>query len=271
MAIKLFVTDMDGTLLNSQHIISEENKQAVQEAAAAGVTVTIATGRAYSTTLDYAKELGVDVPIITYNGALIRTVKGKELFASYLEPAVVEDVLRYSFSRDWYVQLYNHTENSDHLYIEKSCEFSNYYEVMVGAKGDPVGREGMLHHCSHVPKMLVMTKGDAETKAVLAELQSVFGNRIFPVQSNEVFAEISGENVNKGAAVLHLAGIMGIKADEIMVIGDSHNDLPMMKVAGKRVAMGNADETVKNICDYLTSDCDADGVAAALRKYVLKQ
>ena len=271
MAIKLFVTDMDGTLLNSQHVISEGNKQAVQEAAAAGVTVTIATGRAYSTTLDYAKELGVDVPIITYNGALIRTVKGKELFASYLEPEVVADVLRYSFSRDWYVQLYNHTEDSDHLYIEESCDFSHAYEVMVGAKGDPVGREGMLQHCSHVPKMLVMTKGDAETKAVLAELRSVFGSRIFPVQSNEVFAEIIGENVNKGAAVLHLADILGVKADEIMVIGDSHNDLPMMKIAGKKVAMGNADEKVKNICDYLTTDCDADGVAAALRKYVLKQ
>ena len=76
--------------------------------------------------------------------------------------------------------------------------------------------------------------------------------------------------MNKGAAVLQLANQLGIKADEIMVIGDSHNDLPMMKVAGKSVAMGNADEKAKAVCDYLTSDCDADGVAEALRKYVLK-
>ena len=80
--IKLFVTDMDGTLLNREHRISPENRRAVREATAAGVTVTIATGRMHESALPYARELGVDVPIITYNGALIKSVTGREYFSS---------------------------------------------------------------------------------------------------------------------------------------------------------------------------------------------
>ena len=77
MAIKLFVTDLDGTLLPTQATVSEGNIRAVQEAVAAGVTVTIATGRMYRAALPVAQALGVNVPIITYNGALIKTVDGK--------------------------------------------------------------------------------------------------------------------------------------------------------------------------------------------------
>ena len=82
MTVKMFVTDLDGTLLNKEHRISAENKKAVQEAVAAGVVVTIATGRMYESALPYAKELEVDVPIITYNGALIRSVGGRDYYSS---------------------------------------------------------------------------------------------------------------------------------------------------------------------------------------------
>ena len=84
--IKLIATDLDGTLLPTGTEISPENIEAAKKAAAAGVTVTIATGRMYRAALPVAKNLGVDVPIITYNGALIRTVSGKTLFSSGAYP-----------------------------------------------------------------------------------------------------------------------------------------------------------------------------------------
>ena len=93
MAIKLFVTDLDGTLLDKEHHISEENKRAIREAVERGVVVTIATGRMYVSALPFAKELGVDVPIITYNGALIKSVSGEEYFNAYLPEDAVKDVL----------------------------------------------------------------------------------------------------------------------------------------------------------------------------------
>ena len=77
MSVKLFVTDLDGTLLPSGKDVPRENIEAVQKAVRAGVIVTIATGRMYRAALPVAEALGVDVPIITYNGALIKSTKGK--------------------------------------------------------------------------------------------------------------------------------------------------------------------------------------------------
>ena len=265
MAIKLFVTDMDGTLLNSQHIISEENKQAVQEAAAAGVTVTIATGRAYSTTLDYAKELGVDVPIITYNGALIKSVSGEEYFNAYLPEDAVKDVLDYCLAKDWHIQVYS----DDVLYFAERNAYAQGYENLAGLQGEVVGRAGLYEHMQRVPKMLSITDGAEETDARVAELRKVFAGRVFPVKSNPNYAEIIGIGINKATSLEKLAAKLGFTMDEVMAIGDSNNDLPMLKAAGHSVAMGNANDEVKAACGYVTADCEQSGVAEAIRKYVL--
>ena len=82
--IKLFVSDIDGTLLETGKKISNKNISAVQKMVDAGITVTIATGRMYKAALPIAKELGVNVPIITYNGALIKSVDGEILHSEYL-------------------------------------------------------------------------------------------------------------------------------------------------------------------------------------------
>ena len=261
MAIKLFVTDMDGTLLNREHRISEENKQAIREAAEAGVIVTIATGRTYGSTLN--------VPIITYNGAVIRTVAGEDLFTAYLDEKIVTEVLQYCFARNWYVQVYAHDGNEDRIYIDQACEQSRNYESSIGAVCTPAGRDGMLEKTKNVPKILVVTAGTEETLAVIADLGEAFRGRVFPVKSSAIFAEVNSKGVNKGSSVLRLAERFGIQPDEIMVIGDSANDLAMMRVAGHSVAMGNADADVKAVCEYVTGDCDDSGVAQAIRKYVL--
>ena len=90
MAIRMIVTDLDGTLLNSRFRIPAENKAALQAAAAKGVFVTLATGRMYSSARPYALELGIDAPIITYNGAVVKSVQGEVLLRQYASsPGVV--------------------------------------------------------------------------------------------------------------------------------------------------------------------------------------
>lgn len=113
MQAKLFVTDMDGTLLNNEHKISKGNKHMIKRAVEAGVIFTIATGRMYASALPYAQELELDVPIITYNGALIKTAGGKELYASYLDEAVVKDLLDFAQECELYIHLYS----DDQLYF----------------------------------------------------------------------------------------------------------------------------------------------------------
>lgn len=106
MNIKMLVTDIDGTLLPAGMEVPRRNVEAVQRAARAGVTVTVATGRMYRAALPVARALGVDVPIITYNGAVIKSVSGKVYDENFLSPAVVREALTFCRARGWHVQLY---------------------------------------------------------------------------------------------------------------------------------------------------------------------
>jgi HAD-superfamily hydrolase, subfamily IIB len=266
MAIKLFVTDLDGTLLNKNHGISEENKQAVQAAMQQGITVTVATGRMYASALPYAKQLGVDVPIITYNGALIKSVGGEVLYESYLKPQTVQDVLDFCIGRDWYIQTYK----DDQLYFKEYSAEAQGYEALGGVKGEVVGAAGLHSLAENVPKMLVITRGNEESDRVVEALQHSFANRLVAVKSSATYVEIINPGVNKATALDMLLQKMFLTKAEVMAIGDSNNDLPMLKAAGHSVAMGNANEQVKAVCDYVTDDCAHSGVAKAIREYVLK-
>ena len=110
MSIKLFVTDLDGTLLPKGQQVSQKNIDAVQAAVKAGVTVTIATGRMYRAALPVALALGVDVPIITYNGALIKSTSGEVFYESFLPEQVIADVVSFCQERGWYLQSCSHDE-----------------------------------------------------------------------------------------------------------------------------------------------------------------
>ena len=124
MSVKLFVTDLDGTLLPSGKDVPRENIEAVQKAVRAGVIVTIATGRMYRAALPVAEALGVDVPIITYNGALIKSTKGKVYHTSYLKPEVIEQVVDFCQEQGWYLQSYSR----DELWVPVHDEHAQRYE-----------------------------------------------------------------------------------------------------------------------------------------------
>lgn len=225
MAIKLFVTDLDGTLLNRENEISVENKLAIQDAVAQGTTVTIATGRMYISALPYAKQLDVDVPIITYNGALIKSVSGEVLFESYLNPQTVKSVLEYCLEQNWYIQIYQ----DDRLYFAERNHIARAYEKMAGLEGEAVGAQGLHDKINLVPKMLVITGGSEESDAGIAKLQARFGDQIFAVKSNPTYIEIINPGVNKATSLQILLEKMNLQKAEVMAIGDSNNDLPMLK------------------------------------------
>lgn len=267
MSIKLFVTDLDGTLLPSGQQVSDENIKAAQDAVKAGVTVTIATGRMYRAALPVAKALGVDVPIITYNGALIKTVAGEVLYSSYLDPGLVCRMIDYCRERDWYLQIYS----QDELYYAERNKYAEAYEADQQVKGHAVGWDGLKDHTAAVCKLLSITDGSDETDARIAELRSVFGDVLSPVRSKAQYAEIINPGVSKAAGIRKLAERLDISIDDTMAIGDAENDLPMLKAAGHSVAMGNAVAAVKAVCDYETGTCEQDGWASAIRRYVLEQ
>lgn len=265
MAVKLFVTDLDGTLLPSGQTVSAENIAAAQAAVAAGVVVTIATGRMYQAALPVARALGVDVPIITYNGALIKSTTGEVLYESSVDPAHVERAIDYCHEHDIYLQVYS----GDELYYAEYTEESAFYERAQHVQGHAVGWAGLKEHTAGVSKLLSITNSLEETMARIAELQPALGSGVTVTRSNPRYVEIINNGVSKAAGIKNLAARLGIDMEDTMSIGDADNDLPMLRATAKSVAMGNALDHIKAECDYVTTTCEENGFANAIYKFVL--
>ena len=265
MAVKLFVSDLDGTMLPSGDIVSSENIAAVQCAVRAGVTVTIATGRMFEAALPVAEALGVDVPIIAYNGALIKSPSGRIYEEHAIDPMLARDIITFAQARGWYIQSYS----GGVLRYAVTCEESRFYEDSQKITGKAVGRDGMLAYVTGNCKLLLVTEGRAVSEARAQMLMDAFGAHIGVTRSADRLVEIVVKGVSKASALTALAAKLGITADETMAIGDAYNDLPLLKAAGKSVAMGNAFPEVKEEADYETLSCTENGLAAAIYTYVL--
>ena len=263
---KLFVTDLDGTLLPTGVKVSAANIAAVKKMISAGITVTLATGRMYKAALPVAEQMGVAVPIITYNGALIKTTDGKVLHADYIAPELAKEALKFFVERGWYIQVYSDDEL---YYIERTAE-SIGYENAQKICGTAVGGEKIFERTNNVTKLLSITSGKRETDERAAIFNEHFAGRLTAVRSNANYAEIVNPSVSKAEAIKILAAKLNIDMRFVTAIGDSDNDLPMLKAAGTRIAMGNAVPEAKSICDFVTVSCEEDGFAKAVEDFVLK-
>ena len=249
MAIRMIVTDMDGTLLDVKNGISEANRAALKEATAMGVHVVIATGRMYLSALPYAKEIGVTAPIISCNGAL-----------------VVREILNCMKERGWYVQIYT----DEGLFFCERDRRACAYEKSAGVEGKAVGWDGLYALRTRVFKLLSISDRAEETAARAAEISCMFEGRVRAVRSKEKYIDIMAEGVSKAASIERLAASLGISLREVLALGDSDNDCDMLSAAGIGIAMTTGTPAVRETADFLAENGAADGVARAVYTYVLE-
>jgi len=265
MSIKLIAVDLDDTLLDNSQKVSPRVKEAVRKAVAQGVAVTLSTGRMHRSALPYALELDLDIPLITYNGALIKcSLSGETLLHRPLDTQTAAEVLALFQERGWYIQAYI----DDILYVKERDAMALYYEGVSGVTAVPIGDK--LFSLDAAPtKLLAMAEPNLmdEIRPVLKER---FGERLYAAISKPLYLEMVHPSVNKGMALDFLAKRLGIGSEAVMAMGDSLNDLDMIQYAGWGVAMGNAREEVKKVARVVTGRNDADGVAEAIEKYVLE-
>lgn len=264
MTIKLIAIDLDDTLLDNKLAVSPRACEAIRKAVAKGVTVTIATGRMYCSALEYAKQLNLDVPLITYNGGLIKScLSGETLMHQPVPREDALEVLALFRERNWYIQTYM----NDELYVKEQDEHAAYYSRFSGAPAIAIGDR--LYDAEQPPtKMLAMSSKEGMVD-MYNTVKAQFGDKLTVAISKPTFMEITHPLTNKGRALAFLADRLQIKQEEVMAIGDSGNDVDMLKYAGWGVAMGNASEAVKAVARLETLTNDADGVAEAIEKYVL--
>ena len=265
MAIKLVAVDMDDTLLDGTLQVSPRTCEAIHKAQEQGVVVTIATGRMFSSALPFAKQLNIQAPLIVYNGGMVRYPISKEMvFHKTIEADVAGKIVEFFRQRGWYLQSYI----NDELYVAERTAEAIYYEKFANIKAIVVGDE--FYSMKHEPtKFLALSEPDT-IQQILKVVNAEFGGAVFAATSKATFLELTHPSVNKGHALAALADKLAIRREEVMAIGDSNNDYPMIDYAGFGVAMGNASERVKKIAQAVTAHNNAHGVAEAIEKYVLR-
>jgi Cof subfamily protein (haloacid dehalogenase superfamily) len=275
----MLVTDMDYTLLNKEKKISERNREAIRKAIEKGVHMVVATGRIYTSARLYARLLGVSTPIIASNGAIIReaafnNTKDTErtIYRDNLKIEAVKEMI--NLSRKY--GLFCHFFTEDTIYAEKLVNVSLRYtewnkylgeedQVRIEIVDDI--EEAIVQDKVEILKAVVV---DTDSEKMQSLRNSIVETGIVSVsQSMKDNLEVMNKGVTKGNAVKMLAKIYGIGREEIIAIGDNENDMSMIEYAGLGIAMGNAEESLKNVANHITAHYQEDGVAEAIERFIL--
>lgn len=265
MKYKLIAVDLDDSLLDSDLRISDRNKKALTRAIEQGVLVTIATGRMFRSAVVYAKELELDIPIITYQGSLIKNALSNDvLYNQPLSLDKCQKIISICQSMGLHLQIYV----GDEYYFQEDNRYSAMYHKNIGVPGKSVGP---LDKFSFNPPNKLLIIDEPERIANLREkFSKVLGEEIEINISKPQYLEFTHRDATKGKALEYLATLKNISSDEIISIGDSYNDISMIRYAGLGVAMENAPKDVKSHAVYITGSNDDDGVAKVIEKFILK-
>ena len=265
----MLVLDVDGTLVGSDKQISEKTKEAVIEAQKRGKTVAIASGRSIAGIRKTASSIALEQYggyVIAYNGTTVINCKtGECIYNQMVSPEMVKPVYEAAKRAGVGIVVYNDNTkemisgNGLNEYIEldaKACEVTiNETNDFVKAINFPFNKfllSGTPEHMAEVEKIM-----DKE-----------FGDRMNVFRSDPFFVELLPRYVDKGVAVEKLIKHLEIPREKVICIGDSYNDLPMLRFAGMGVAMGNAQQEVKEMADYVTASNDEDGIVNVIDKFM---
>ena len=271
MKYKLLVLDVDGTLLNNEKEISKRTLSTLLKAQHTGIRIVLASGRPTSGLLPLAKALEMGNFggfIVSYNGAqIINAENGEVMFDKRINPELIpyleKKARKNNFSIFTYHDEYLLTDNADNVHIRREAWLNNL-RIME--------EEEFSIAIDFAPCKCVLVSDDEEA---LRGLENHWKRRldgvldVFP--SEPYFLEVVPCGVDKANTLGVLMEQLGVKREEVIAIGDGVADVTMLQLAGKSVAMGHAQDSVKICADYMTASNEEDGVAQAVEKLVLAE
>lgn len=266
---KLIITDLDGTALENWETLHPKTKEALMAAKEAGHIVVIATGRPARASLHFYEELGLDTPIINFNGAYIHHPKDdsfEDIVAQI--PTEVIITLFDSELKNYIVNAF--CEYKDHLYVLNQGDTVRdwfHIETCTSVKFGPF-KETLDEH----PNGFLLEAKPGYEQKVMEFLRTNYSDLVTCRNwdgDNKNIIEVFKNDTNKGTAIEKLATYFNIEQKDIIAFGDGDNDIEMLTYAGTGVAMENAIDQLKEVANHVTKTNKESGVAHYIHEYIL--
>ncbi len=274
----LVILDLDGTIIDlySPGGVAQEVLETIQLVQAAGVLVTIGTGRTLAYICSHLSHLGVTTPVVSAMGAVIGDpVSGKVLEKNEVSHKSAHWVAQWSTERQLVCGFYFCDEQGRFRIVQnfdgsKSQEFYDHVittprQVGVDLATTLVGTE------ANAPIKFLLVNDLNEGEDIAPHLRSMIGGDTTIVRTHPMLVEGTALGVDKGYGLRHLCKLLGIDIRRVLAIGDADNDIPMLEAAGTAVAMGNATPGVLAVADWVAPNVDQHGAAVAMRRFVLRE
>lgn len=289
---KLVAVDLDGTMLNSYGIVTDNTKKIIKKTIDKGIDVIIASGRPIDSIKEIAKEIGSNKYFIAGNGSLVYDIQKDEIiYERYMTKQKVLEIIKIceqnSITYNIYTEktiiakslkynvLYYYKENlkkeenkktnitivNDIMEFVRNAENEKFLKITI-CDEDKVVFNSIIRKLRKINDIDVLDVSHMSRKMIKQ------GTEEIPIEYH--YTEISLNNVDKWNAIQFLMEKMNIKKEEVIAIGDNINDKKMIENAGVGIAMGESTPVVKEIADYITKDNNEEGTALALEKYCLE-
>ena len=262
--IQLIALDLDQTVFGIDLVASPRVRTTISKAMALGTVITVATGRDAKLAGRFARELGITAPIIGAHGGCIYD-PGREqvLHDVRLKPELIPRTLKAAEDYGWNI----HFEVFDQIYLPAHSNHPPVlFELMRYSHWARVGN--LLRDMPEPPHKLIVTLNQPEDRSrIIAEMQGALGNEVTIVVSHPHLVEGLPAGVHKGHGLAWLADHLGINQAEVLAIGDSDADAPMLEWAGVGVAMGNASPAAIAAADWVAPSLERDGAAVAIERF----
>jgi Cof subfamily protein (haloacid dehalogenase superfamily) len=259
IGIDLIALDLDGTLLAPDESISTRNRHAIRTALEAGIRVALVTGRGVDTPIRVSRELGLNLPVICCHGALTKDFGANRTLAHIPVPLpYAKEMIAFAEEQGL----------SAAVYVEEAFYRLTGSEIVMDDMRGPGWHEtSSLQEILSEAPTFIRFLGEPSVRAMLARFGDLPLNFRHETWGEFVECAVLSREASKKNALAALCAGFQIPADRVLAIGDSRNDIPMLRWAKIGVAMGNALPEVREAVRYVTATNENDGVALAIERF----
>jgi Cof subfamily protein (haloacid dehalogenase superfamily) len=262
--IRLLLSDVDGTLVTSDKVLTERTVDAVNELGDAGILFAIASSRPPCGLEMYAEPLKLTTPMSAFNGGLVITPTMKVINELTIDDDVIEPLLTIIDEHGLSIWVYEgerwFVRDLNGPHVQHEAEVVRFQPQLVASFDDV---------CTKVAKIVAVDDDAKLVGAAAASIREQFGTQVSATNSQSYYLDITNPKANKGEVVMYLSNMYNVPTDEIATIGDAHNDVLMFEQSGVSIAVGNAVDEVKASATHVTTSNDDEGFANAVQKYIL--